>query len=73
MLRVFHIIMFVLSLVLAGCSEHTPDRREALRPEEARRFPGLEVNPPDTYEYMELPPKLKVPPDVQPRAPLPGE
>ena len=43
-------------MALAGCGDSTPDRREALRPEEQDpRYPGLEVNPPDIYEYMEKP------------------
>jgi len=45
----------LLLLIAAGCAETAPDRREAEAPEIEREFPGLEVNPPDTYRYMQRP------------------
>jgi len=53
---VIFLSIVIFALAPAGCGEHTPDRREALKPEEKEpRYPGLEVNPPDVYEYMEAP------------------
>jgi len=71
---VIFLCIVIFALVLAGCGEHTPDRREALKPEEKDpRFPGLEVNPPDVYEYMEVPAEVGDIPGAPRAAARPGE
>jgi len=55
MARWLCLALALLMLLPAGCGESTPDRREAQVPQEEREYPGLEVNPPDTYRYMHRP------------------
>ena len=56
MLRSLCIFTVAVALLLIGCADTPPDKREALKPEEKEpRYPGLEVNPPDVYEYMQTP------------------
>ena len=53
-------ICTVAALLISGCTDTQPDRREALKPEENEpRYPGLEINPPDAYEYMRTPAGIK--------------
>ena len=55
MVRCICLLIAAAALIAPGCAQRQPDRREALKPEEEERYPGLEVNPPDVYEYMEQP------------------
>lgn len=71
MLRSLCIFTVAVALLLIGCADTPPDKREALKPEEKEpRYPGLEVNPPDVYEYMQTPSGLPEKPTPSPPGPL---
>lgn len=71
MLRSLCICAVAIALRAGGCADTPPDRREALKPEEKEpRYPGLEVNPPDVYEYMQTPSGSPEKPTPSPPIPL---